>query len=364
MLPSPSAPIDDTVDEVIEVSRFLPESLQFLVVIAVGLTIAAILAFVISGLTHRIFQRTGLGEINVKGARIPIFGTFASIILKTSILAFQREAAGYKFWQFALLICLVFFLTWLIIVLVKIVEEVVLARIRSRFGPGRRLAKVQTQVGLLRRVLIAVLCIIAVAAVLLTIEQVRALGAGILASAGLASVVVGLAVQSSLANVFAGLQIAFTDSVRVDDIVVVEAERGTVEEITLTYVVVLLIDGRRMILPSTYFTTTPFENWSRRSTEIDGNITLQLKLNAPIEYLRTRTTELLESSDWWDGRTNSLLVTDTYGGLQTVTIYLSSRDPGDLWNLRNMLREKLLSELVQGYPECLPDPRPMQNPNM
>ncbi|WP_404286737.1 mechanosensitive ion channel family protein [Glutamicibacter arilaitensis] len=364
MLPSPSAPIDDTVDDVIEVSRFLPESLQFLAVIAVGLTIAAILAFVISGITHRIFQRIGLGEIKVKGARIPIFGTFASIILKTSFLAFHRGIDGYKIWQFSLLICLVFFLTWLIIVLVKIVEEVVLARIRSRFGPGRRLAKVQTQVGLLRRVLIAVLCILAVAAVLLTIEQVRALGAGILASAGLVSVVVGLAVQSSLANVFAGLQIAFTDSVRVDDIVVVEAERGTVEEITLTYVVVLLIDGRRMILPSTYFTTTPFENWSRRSTEIDGNITLQLKLNAPIEYLRTRTTELLESSDWWDGRSNSLLVTDTYGGLQTVTIYLSSRDPGDLWNLRNMLREKLLSELVQSYPECLPDPRTIQNPNV
>lgn len=362
MLPSPSAPLDDTVDEVIEASSLLPQSLQFPVVIAIGLLLAAVLAFVISGLTHRIFQRIGLGEINVKGTRIPIFGTLAAIFVKSSLLAFHRDGAHYKLWQFVLLICLVLFLTWLIIVLITVVEAVLLTRIKTRFGPGRKLAKVQTQVGLLRRVIVAMLCIIAVAAVLLTIDQVRALGAGILASAGLASVVVGLAVQSSLANVFAGLQVAFTDSVRVDDIVVVETQRGTVEEITLTYVVVLLLDGRRMILPSTYFTTTPFENWSRRSTEISGNITLQLKLNAPIEYLRTRSTELLESSDWWDGRSNSLVVTDTSGGLQTVTIYLSARDPGDLWNLRNMLREKLLSELVQSYPECLPDPRTIQLP--
>ncbi|MCZ4142277.1 mechanosensitive ion channel protein MscS, partial [Escherichia coli] len=80
-------------------------------------------------------------------------------------------------------------------------------------------------------------------------------------------------------------------------------------------------------------------------------------LNAPIAYLRQRSTELLESSDWWDGRDNELLVTDAQNGLQTVTIYLSARNAGDLWNLRNMLREKLLAELVENYPDCLPDPR-------
>lgn len=362
MTPSPSTPIDETVDEVLAASNFLPDSLQFWAVIAVGIVVAAALSFVLTRITHRIFLRTGLGEIKVKATRLPFFGSVSTIIVKVSLLAFHQDKNWYKAWQFILLILLVVFVTWFIIVLVKVIEKVLIAQITQKFGPGRRLAKVQTQVGLLRRVLIALLCILAVASVLLTIDQVRALGAGILASAGLASVVVGLAVQSSLANVFAGLQIAFTDSVRVEDTVVVEAERGRVEEITLTYVVVLLLDGRRMILPSTYFTTTPFENWSRRSSEIEGNITLQLKLNAPIDYLRTRTSELLEASDWWDGRTNSLMVTDAMGGLQTVTIYLSCRNPADLWNLRNMLREKLLGELVQKYPECLPDPRTISTP--
>lgn len=357
MTESPVAPIDNTVEDVIEASSFLPESLQFWAVIAVGAVVAFILTFVFSGVARRVLTRFGVVDARVKSTRLPFFGLLTSVATKSAFAQFYRDKTWYNGWQFVILAILIFFLTWFIISLVRVLEIALLSNVEARFGTGRKLAKVRTQVGLLRRVLTAVLCILAIGAVLLSIEQVRALGAGILASAGLASVVVGLAVQSTLANVFAGLQIAFTDSIRVEDTVVVEAERGTVEEITLSYVVVLLLDGRRMILPSTYFTTTPFENWSRRSSEISGNVILQLKLNAPIDHLRQRTTDLLEASDWWDGRNNDLNVTDTQGGLQTVTIYISARNPGDLWHLRNMLREKLLGELVRQYPECLPDPR-------
>ncbi|WP_188949368.1 mechanosensitive ion channel family protein [Glutamicibacter protophormiae] len=361
MTPTPTAPIDETVEDVIQASSFLPESLQFWVVIAIGAVVAGVLTIVFSSVSRRILGRMGVPAGTVKPTKIPFFATVTSIVVKSVFSIFYRDKSWYNAWQFVILAVLIFFLTWFIISVVKVTETSVLARVEARFGPGRKLAKVRTQVGLLRRVLTAVLCVLAIGAVLLSIEQVRALGAGIIASAGLASVVVGLAVQSTLANVFAGIQIAFTDSIRVEDTVVVEAERGTVEEITLSYVVVLLLDGRRMILPSTYFTTTPFENWSRRSSEISGNVVLQLKLNAPIEYLRQRTTELLESSDWWDGRTNALNVTDVQGGLQTLTIFLSARNPSDLWELRNMIREKLLGELVQSYPECLPDPRTLPN---
>ncbi|MDR4531915.1 mechanosensitive ion channel family protein [Glutamicibacter sp. PS] len=357
MQPSPTAPVDQTVEDVIQASSFLPVSLQFWVLTASGIAIAFLLTLVLSRIASRILRRYEGAAADVKSSRIPFFGTLSSVSLKIMLVAFQQHQPWYDAAQFVLLILMVSFLTWFIIRVVRIVEDVVLGQFAARFGPGRRMAKVQTQVGLLRRVLVAVLCVLAVAAVLLTIDQVRTLGAGILASAGLASVVLGLAVQSSLANLFAGLQIAFTDSVRVDDVVVVEQERGNVEEITLTYVVVKLLDGRRMILPSTYFTTTPFENWSRTTSEIDGTVVLQLKWNAPVAQLRERTTELLEASDLWDGRTNSLLVTDAVGGLQTVTIYVSARNAGDLWELRTMLREKLLAELLESQPDCLPDPK-------
>src|SRR5690606_19083283 len=127
-----------------------------------------------------------------------------------------------------------------------------------------------TQIMVLRRLTVAVLVVCAVAGVLLTFPQARAAGAGLLASAGLLSVVAGLAAQTSLANVFAGIQLAFTDAIRVDDVVVVDGQWGRIEEITLTYVVVHLWDDRRLILPSTWFTTTPFENWTRRAADLLG----------------------------------------------------------------------------------------------
>ena len=120
--------------------------------------------------------------------------------------------------------------------------------------------------------------------------------------------------------------------------------------------VVLLLDGRRIIIPSTYFTTTPFENWSRRSTEINGTVLLDLNWNAPIEHLRSRTEQLLASTDLWDGRVSTLNVTDAVGGIVKVTIMLSSRNPGDLWELRNFIREQLISELRRDYPDALPKP--------
>lgn len=357
MLNSTTQPIEETVSEVVEASNFIPESLRFWAVIAAGLLLAAIVTLVLSFVFIRIFRRSTVIRQDILATRLPFFGALSAVAVKSAMLALQRDTPGYEIWQFIWLVLLVMCLTWFLIRLTKTVENLMLERLEHKFGQGRKLAKVQTQMGLLRRVIAAILIVIAIAAILLTIEQVRALGAGILASAGLLSVVVGLAIQTPLANVFAGMQVAFTDAIRVGDIIVVENERGTVEEITLSYVVVVLLNGRRMILPSTYFTTTPFENWSRRTTEISGTIVLELKWNAPVEYLRQRTGELLEASDLWDGRDNSLVVTDALGGLQTVTIFLSARNPGDLWGLRTMVREKLLQELVRDYPEALPDPR-------
>lgn len=363
MLISATEPIEETMTEVVEASAFIPESLRFWVVIAAGLLLAAVVTAVLSFIFIRVFRRSEVMREDIAATRLPFFGALSSVMVKSALLVMHRERQHYELWQFIWLVLLVMFLTWFLIRLTKTVEGFMLDRLEKRFGQGRKLAKVQTQIGLLRRVVAAILIVIAIAAILLTIEQVRALGAGILASAGLLSVVVGLAIQTPLANVFAGMQVAFTDAIRVGDIIVVEDERGTVEEITLSYVVVLLLNGRRMILPSTYFTTTPFENWSRRSTEISGTIVLELKWNAPVDYLRQRTGELLEASDLWDGRTNSLVVTDAVGGLQTVTIFLSARNPGDLWDLSTMVREKLLQELVQDYPDSLPDPRMLPEVN-
>ncbi len=348
--------LDDALNGVVENTNSLPDAIRPWVVVAIGLLAAAAITVVLSFIFTRMLRRIhGLAPDRTL-RRTPLLLTLAFAVTKITVGVSFATNQWVTIWQFLLLLGLISSIAWLLIVAMGILEEMLLAKYREDGGNPRRLAKIQTQVGLLRRVASALVVTLAFAGALLTIPEVRALGAGLLASAGLISVVAALAVQSSLANIFAGLQIAFTDAIRVNDTVVVETQRGSIEEITLTYVVVLLLDGRRLIIPSTYFTTTPFENWSRRSTEISGSVLLDLNWNAPIEHLRTRTRQLLESTDLWDGRTGDLNVTDAIGGILKVTIALSARNPGDLYELRNYIREHLIAELGRDHPDALPKP--------
>lgn len=348
--------VDGTVDEVLANTEAIPAPLRPWVVIAIGLAAAFVIALVVAFIVNRALR--GKPELAADAARgrMPLWWALNFAFTKIAIAVTIKDNEWIRLWQFLLLLGLVLSIAWLVTVLLGLLEDMVLAKYRNDLENPRRLAKMETQVGLLRRVATVLVMVLAVAGTLLTIPEVRALGAGLLASAGLISVVAALAVQSSLANVFAGLQIAFTDAIRVNDTVVVETQRGAIEEITLTYVVVLLLDGRRMIIPSTYFTTTPFENWSRRSNEINGTVLLDLNWSAPIEHLRTRTEQLLAATDLWDGRVGSLNVTDAIGGILKVTIAVSARNPGDLFELKNYMREHLIGELRRDYPDALPKP--------
>lgn len=335
----------------------LPAFLQPLVGAAIAVVVAFVVTWIGAFLVRRVLHRKPELRDDVGRARWPIFflltfaGTMGSLRV-TAPDAGWRDAAN-----FLLLAGMIAMFAWLLVVLLHLVESVLLSKYRAEKSvDARRMAKLRTQVGLLRRVAVAVVLVVAVAGVLLLIPSVRALGAGILASAGLISVIAGMAVQSTLSNVFAGLQIAFTDSLRVEDTVFVEGARGNVEEITLTYVVVNLIDDVRLILPSIYFTTTPFRNYSRGTSEVSGGISLELTWKAPVDVLRAKLDEELGRNELWDGRASDLSVTDAKGGLMTVFVWLSARNAGELWDLHNAVREVLVAELQQNHPDALPQP--------
>ena len=201
--------------------------------------------------------------------------------------------------------------------------------------------------------------VLTVAAMLLTFPTARAAGAGILASAGVISIVAGLAAQTSLANVFAGLQLAFTDAIRVDDVVVVEDAWGRIEEITLTYVVVHIWDDRRLVLPSTYFTTTPFENWTRKESAVLGSVELDVDWTVPFDEMRTELHRLLEDEggrgpELWDRRVGVLQVTDAVGSVVRARVLVSAQDAGTLFDLRCHVREQLVGWLQREHPAGLP----------
>ena len=243
---------------------------------------------------------------------------------------------------------------WFLGAIVTVIFDRILRRYPVDVEDNRVARRMQTQIIIFRRVAMALLVILAIAGALLTLPGALAAGASILASAGLVSVVAGLAAQSSLANVFAGIQLAFSDALRLDDVVIVEGEFGRVEEITLTYVVVRVWDQRRIVLPSTHFTTTPFENWTRQSADLLGTVELDLDWRIDVGAMRAELERIVQGTPLWDERAVGLVVTEATGGIVRLRALVSAVDASTVWDLRVLVREKLVDWVRREMPEALP----------
>jgi small-conductance mechanosensitive channel len=213
---------------------------------------------------------------------------------------------------------------------------------------------IHTQVVVLKKVAVSTIGIFALASMLMVFDSARQFGASILASAGVAGIIVGLAAQRSIATLLAGFQIALTQPIRVDDVVIVENEWGRIEEITLTYVVVRIWDLRRLVLPITYFIERPFQNWTRSSADILGTVFLHADYSVPLDALRAELTRILSTSTFWDGKVNVLQVTDAKEHTLEIRALASAADASLAWDLRCEVREKLIQFLQRNYPESLP----------
>ncbi|MFK0011595.1 mechanosensitive ion channel family protein [Streptomyces sp. NPDC091027] len=243
---------------------------------------------------------------------------------------------------------------WLVVGLASAVVESGYARYATGTRDPARVRRVRTQVTLIMRVVTAVVCVVAVAAMLLTFPSFRALGTSVLASAGIIGIVAGIAAQSTLGNLFAGFQIAFGDMVRIGDTVVVAGEWGVVEEITLTFLAVRTWDERRITMPVSYFTTRPFENWSRGGVQMTGTVFLHCDHAAPVDLIREKVHEILHRCPEWDGRGWDVAVTETTPSTMVVRAIVTAKDADDLWTVRCAVREQLITWLSEKHPEALP----------
>ena len=243
---------------------------------------------------------------------------------------------------------------WLVCALALVLEDGALNRYTIDRPDNRIARRVRTQVLILRRLAMVIVIVLAVGAILLTFPGAQAVGTSVLASAGVVSIVAGLAAQSTLSNVFAGMQIAFSDAVRVDDVVIVEGEWGRIEEITLTYVVVHIWDDRRMVLPSTYFTSKPFQNWTRRTSELLGSVEFDLDWRVTPAEMRVELDRILARTDLWDRRVSVLQVTDATGGYVRIRILVTAIDAPTLFDLRCYVREEMIAWLYRTSPQSIP----------
>jgi small-conductance mechanosensitive channel len=257
----------------------------------------------------------------------------------------------------ALLVAFILILGWTAAIALDIAVTVYLRRFRTDVEDNLLARKHVTQMRILQRVGKTLLAIVTVAAALMTFAAVRQYGISLLASAGAAGIILGLSARPVLGNLLAGIQIAITQPIRVEDQVVVEGESGWIETITSTYVVVRIWDLRRMIVPLTYFIEKPFQNWTYESAAQIGSVFLNVDYTVPVERVRHQLDAILHASKLWDGKVAALQVTDAPDSMIQLRALVSARNPGQAWDLRCEVREKLIGFLQAEFPDALPRQR-------
>ena len=330
----------------------------------VGAFVGIVLSVLLSALARKALSKAATASSILARVRRPGHFTFAAwgawiglgIALVNPHLSDWEGSAITAVLMHVLLIVALACLTWMAYAAAWVFEDAAKARQDSDQGRSRRF---ETQAQVLRRLTQSIIVVVGIVAIIGTFEVARQAMTTVLASAGVISVIFGLAAQQTLGNVFAGLQLAFTDAIRVGDVVVAgeKKETGSVEEITLSYLVVRIWDERRLIIPSRYFTQTPFENWTRRAAAQLGTVELKLDWSAPMTLIRAKVEQLLTATDLWDGRTWGVQITDSDEYTVTVRVLVSAKNSGHLSDLRAYMREQLISWIVTEEPWARPAQR-------
>ena len=243
---------------------------------------------------------------------------------------------------------------WLLVRAVAAGEQAILRDHPMEVADNLEARRVQTQTRVLSRVLMGAIILVGVSLILLTFPMVRQIGTALLASAGIIGLVAGIAAKPVFGNLIAGLQIALTQPIRLDDVVIVEGEWGRVEEIGSSYVVVRIWDERRMVVPLTWFIENPFQNWTRRSADLLGTAFLWLDYRAPIGAIRSELERICQGEPLWDGRVCVTQITETTEQTVQVRLLVSARNSGDAFDLRCLVRERMLDFLAREHPQALP----------
>jgi small-conductance mechanosensitive channel len=256
----------------------------------------------------------------------------------------------------ALIMLIVVALGWFAIGCIYVLQTVMLRRYDLTAENNIRARRIHTQFQLFRRMLITFVVIIDIGALLWTFNDPRIwhYGSGLLASAGIASLILATAAKSTAANFFAGLQIAVTEPIRIDDVVVIQGEWGRIEEINSAYVVVRIWDLRRLVVPLSYFIENSFQNWTRESSDIMGTAFLYVDYSIPVEDLRRQLETVVHSSPLWDKRVCGLQVTNLTDRSMELRCLMSSRNSSENFDLRCLVREQMTAWIQQNYPNAFP----------
>ena len=337
----------------------VPQFLQNIIVAVCAVVLGLIIKIVLRKVFKFFSRYWATFEINaiIKRLNGPI-GIFIPLLLLNASLSFmEMDKLILAQLGRTLEIALTITFSMILIRTIKVLEDYFYHKYDLNKEDNLKERKIRTQLQFIRKFLVALIILVTIAIVLLSFESMRKIGAGLLTGVGIGGIIIGFAAQKSLGNLLAGFQIAFTQPIRIDDVLIVEGEWGRVEEITLTYVVVNIWDQRRLILPITYFIEKPFQNWTRVSAQLLGTVFLYLDYTIPIPPLRDELTRLLEKNSLWDKRVNVVQLTDNKQATVEVRFLMSARNSSQAFDLRCYVREEMIAFIRDNYPESLPKTR-------
>ncbi|RPE79978.1 mechanosensitive ion channel family protein [Vulcaniibacterium tengchongense] len=337
-----------------------PTSWQHIIAVAWPLLVALALGLIVNRLVRALARRArerGESRLRVRVIRViaaPAGVAAPLLFLSLAVAATPLPPPWAARIQHGLAIGGLLCLTWLAVRAVGAVEARILREHPVDVEDNLAARRVQTQTRVISRVVQGGIALVGISVALMTFPAIRQLGTTLLASAGIVGLVAGIAAKPVFGNLIAGLQIATTQPLRLDDVVIVQGEWGRIEEIASTYIVVRIWDERRMIVPLQWFIENPFENWTRTSAQLLGTAFLWLDYRTPMERVRAELRRICESDPRWDGRVCVAQVTDADRHTVQVRLLVSARNSGDLFDLRCAVRERMIDFLDAHHPEALP----------
>jgi small-conductance mechanosensitive channel len=296
--------------------------------------------------------------------KIPFLWILIWIMIKSFAHLFLKDLNFFKHLIHANNIVLILSVGWILIKVVKLGTYLLHKKLNINTSDNLHARKKLTQLTIFENIADTVIVIVTISVILMTFDGARVIGKSLLTSAGIAGIIIGFAAQKSIGMFLAGIQIAITQPISLDDVVIVEGEWGRIEEITLTYVVVKIWDERRMMLPVTYFLEKPFQNWTRSSANIMGTVFFHVGYDLPVQAIRDFVPQILKDNPNWDGRVFNVQITNSNEFYKEMRILVSSSDASKNWDLRTEVREKVIDFIQANYPDCFAKVRLNHNNNL
>lgn len=329
-------------------------------VMAVVAVAAAVLVhtIVFAGVTRAVKRTPGVSDdIFVDHLRRPARLLFVLVALAVVKPAMDLGPKGNGWWVFIAGLVVPALAGWLVGSVLNALYDIVQVSTDITVADNLRARRRRTRAGIMRRIAMFIVLVGTICLMLMSIPAVRAVGVTLAASAGIGALAVGAAAQPALKNLIGGIQMAFTEPIRIDDVVIIDNEWGKIEDIRLTYVVVAIWDERRLVVPVSKFLEDSFQNWTRASSQLLGTAFLHVDRTADVQRIRDKLTEVVAADPLWDGRVCGLQVTESYPTYIELRCLVSAPDASKSFDLRCNVREAMHAFLAKEMPEALPRTR-------